>query len=381
MRIGIEGQRLFRVKKHGMDMVALELIRNLQTLDRKNEYFLFIKPDEDSNAVTETANFKIVQVPGGPYPVWEQRYLPRAVKETSCDLLHCTSNTAPLHLPVPLVVTLHDIIYLESSSLKLLTGGGTAYQRFGNLYRKWNVPRVIRESDRIITVSNFEKDRIAGFFNISSERLRAVYNGVSTHFVPNTNEKEIEEIRNRYRLPEHYVFFLGNTVQKKNTPGTLKAFALFRASTGLDVSLVMLDFESSDLTAILKQIDEPELAGHIHLTGYVPNDELPVIYQCAEAFLYPSFRESFGIPILEAQKCGTPVITSNTSSMPEIAGDGAHLVDPYRPEEIRDGMIRIFQDPDYRDELVKKGFVNAKKFSWNEMARQVLKIYRELGAL
>src|SRR5665647_1435980 len=110
MRIGIEGQRLFRLKKHGMDMVALELIRNLQVLDKKNEYIVFVKPDEDESCLTETPNFKIVKLEGGAYPYWEQVSLPAAAKKHGCELLHCTSNTAPVICSVPLVITLHDII-------------------------------------------------------------------------------------------------------------------------------------------------------------------------------------------------------------------------------------------------------------------------------
>ena len=134
MRIGIEGQRLFRLKKHGMDMVALELIRNLQNIDKKNEYIVFVKPDEDESCLIETPNFKIVKLEGGAYPYWEQISLPAAAKKYGCELLHCTSNTAPVHCSIPLVITLHDIIYLESWSL--FRNGFTMYQRFGNLYRR-----------------------------------------------------------------------------------------------------------------------------------------------------------------------------------------------------------------------------------------------------
>ena len=120
MRIGIEAQRLFRKHKHGMDRVALELIRNLQVIDTKNEYFIFVKPDQDNTAIKQTENFKIVEIPGGPYPWWEQFKLPRIAKLHNCDILHCTSNTAPYSKKIPLITTLHDIIYMEGSLLKLL---------------------------------------------------------------------------------------------------------------------------------------------------------------------------------------------------------------------------------------------------------------------
>ena len=115
MKIGIEGQRLFRTKKHGMDMVALELIRNLQEIDHENEYVIFVAPDEDDSVLKETPNFKIVKLEGGFYPLWEQFALPKAASKAGCEILHCTSNTAPINCDIPLVVTLHDIIYMESS--------------------------------------------------------------------------------------------------------------------------------------------------------------------------------------------------------------------------------------------------------------------------
>jgi hypothetical protein len=117
MRIGIEAQRIFRPKKHGMDVVALELVRNLQQIDLKNKYFIFVKPDSDKQVIHETPNFHIIELNGGPYPTWEQIALPFAVKKYNCDILHCTSNTAPIFCPVPLIVTLHDIIYMEKNSL------------------------------------------------------------------------------------------------------------------------------------------------------------------------------------------------------------------------------------------------------------------------
>ncbi len=378
MRIAIEAQRLFRKKKHGMDVVVLELIRNLQEIDKINQYFIFLKPDED-HCIEETANFKIVEVEAGPYPVWEQIALPRAVNKMNCDLLHCTSNTAPELPGLPLVLTLHDIIYMEGSVLSLLKGKGTAYQRFGNIYRRHNVPVVLKKSSCVITVSEFEKNRIADYFKIPSGKLRAVYNGVSEHFRVIDDKNYLNLIRQKYRLPDHFFFFLGNTVQKKNTPGTLKAFAQFQRKSGLEIPLVMLDFDLEDLGRILDEIGEPGLISQIYLTGYVNNSELPGIYNLADIFLYPSFRESFGIPILEAQKCGIPVITANTSSMPEVAGNGAIIIDPSSSEEICDAMIRIMADKDLRANLIKKGLENASKFSWKAMAEKVLSIYLEVG--
>ncbi|TYA78490.1 glycosyltransferase family 4 protein [Seonamhaeicola marinus] len=379
MIIGIEGQRLFRKKKHGMDMVALELIKNLQDIDHENQYYVFVKPDEDDEVLQDTSNFKIIRLEGGSYPQWEQIALPKAAKEYGCEVLHCTSNTAPLFLDIPLITTLHDIIYMESSYMKILQSSATPYQKFGNVYRKMVVPKVVKNSEKIITVSHFEKNRIGEFFRMNGDnRLEAVYNGVSTHFKLVTDVEELKRVKALYNLPEKYFFFLGNTDPKKNTKGTLKAFSDFLKQTKLDYKLVMLDYDKSELEKLLVEIGDKDLINKIILTGYVINTDLPAIYAQSEIFLYPSLRESFGIPMLEAMGCGVPVITSNTSSMPEVAADAAHIIDPFKPEEITQGIIKILEDTDYANMLVEKGIERSKVFSWKNMAKQVLELYKEM---
>ncbi|MDP5106345.1 MAG: glycosyltransferase family 4 protein [Polaribacter sp.] len=376
MKIGIEGQRLFRKKKHGMDMVALELIKNLQIIDKKNEYFIFVKPDEDSSVLQETSNFKIIELNGGSYPVWEQIALPKAAKEYGCDILHCTSNTAPFFTDIPLITILHDIIYMESSYLKILKSSASSYQKFGNIYRKLVVPRVVKKSKKVITVSHFEKNRIGEFFGIKGDnKLDAIYNGVSEHFKPVTNTDELKRVKEKYNLPEYYFFFLGNTDPKKNTKGTLKAFSDFLKQTGSNHKLVMLDYDKIELNKLLVEINDTNLMNNIVLTGYVINTDLPAIYAQCDVFLYPSLRESFGIPMLEAMSCNVPVITSNTSSMPEVSGDAAHIVDPFKSEEITEGIIKILNDDAYRKLLCQKGLERSKQFSWHNMAKEYLKQY------
>ena len=155
MKIAIEAQRIFRTNKHGMDFVALESIRELQKIDHENEYFIFVTPGED-RCLEESENVHIIELKCPTYPLWEQVALPRAVKKIMPDLLHCTSNTAPLQCPVPLILTLHDIIYLE----KRHSSSFTWYQEMGWFYRRMVVPRVLANCEKIITVSQFERERI-----------------------------------------------------------------------------------------------------------------------------------------------------------------------------------------------------------------------------
>jgi glycosyltransferase involved in cell wall biosynthesis len=381
MRIAIEAQRLFRRKKHGMDIMALELIRNLQAIDHENEYVVFINPDEDDTILKETPNFKIVKLDGGFYPFWEQFALPGAARKAGCQLLHCTSNTAPVGAGIPLVLTLHDIIYMESSYARILRGSATSYQKFGNIYRKLVVPRVVKQSRKITTVSHAEKHRIDEFFGLEGEeRVTVVYNGVGQHFKPVTDEKELTRVKEKYQLPDHFFFFLGNTDPKKNTPGTIKAFSDFYKRIGGDYHLVLADYDRTQLQKFLAETGDQALIDRIDLPGYIENPDLPAVYSQCKAFLYPSLRESFGIPMLEAMACGVPVITSDTSSMPEVAGDAALLINPFLPAEITNAMIQLTTDQELRKMLIGKGVIRAAKFSWKAMAENMLVIYKEIGS-
>lgn len=371
MKIGIEAQRLFRKKKHGMDIVALELIRHLQQTDFVNDYYIFVKDDEDRDVIHESAHVKIVVIESAPYPYWEQVLLPRKVRETGIDVLHCTSNTAPLFISVPVIITVHDIIYLEKINLTR----GTSYQILGNLYRRWNVPRAVKRSAGIITVSDFERKRIMDQFRLPSDMVRTVYNGVSSHFRPVEASEERETIRRRYNLPDEFIFFLSNTDPKKNMSGVLKALSILRKQNRLTLPLVMLDIDRDFLHKTAREAGDVDILKYITFCGYIPNQDLPAIYSMATLFLYPSIRESFGIPILEAMACGTPVVTSSTSSMPEVAGDAAVFADPLNPSDIAEKISMVLADKKLHQQLVGKGLTRARQFSWTSNAMKTLELY------
>jgi glycosyltransferase involved in cell wall biosynthesis len=374
MRIGIEAQRIFRKKKHGMDFVALETIRNLLSIDSQNEYFIFINEREDEGILELPPNAQLVYLKPSLYPVWEQKHLHAATIKYKLDLLHCTSNTGPVACPVPLFVTLHDIIYME----KLHLVKGSKYQRLGNLYRRWNVPKVVAKAQVLFTVSEFERQRIINQFNLPHEKVVVTYNGIGQHFKPSSSD-EIEIVMKKYELPYPYILFLGNTDPKKNLDGVLEALKiLYKKEEFNHYKVVMPDFGKVYLEKMLSRIDASHLLDKIHLTGYIPNLELPAIYSNAAVFLYPSRRESFGIPILEAMACGCPVITSNTSSMPEVAGDAAEIIDPYQPVSISNAIIRILGDDKYRKTLITKGFERHPKFSYRQAAEIILSNYQKI---
>lgn len=364
MKIGIEAQRIFRKKKHGMDIYALELIRNLQVIDLLNEYYIFVRPGED-HCLQETANFHIVEVKGITYADWEQIQLPLAASKLELDLLHCTSNTAPILTSIPLLVTLHDIIYLNQSY-----GGGSWYQQLGHYYRKWIVPIVFKKANHVFTVSNYEKSQIDQHFG-DSGKVKVIYNGISEMFYSQP-QSQIDAIQVKYKLPQKFIFFLGNMAPKKNLPGMLKAYAAYRQLATEPLPLVVAEISAADLSKHLKPINERKLSDHIVLTGYIPQEDLPAFYTAADLFVYPSLRESFGIPIIEAMKCGTQVITSNTSSMPEVGGSYAVLTDPYKPESIAHKMHQVLDHP----EIDQNALIDhAANFSWHTTARTMTNFY------
>jgi len=377
MRIGIEAQRLFRPHKHGMDRVALELIRSLQKIDKENEYFIFVKPDVDNKVVFSTDNFHIVEIEGGAYPIWEQFKLPKLAKAHNCDILHCTSNTAPLALQMPLVTTLHDVIFKEGSVLEQLTSSASWYQKIGNLYRRLIVNSIVKKSQRLITVSNFERQNISKIYKLDSSKIQTVHNGVNECFKAVVDNKARAKVKQKYNLPEHFLLHLGNTDPRKNTARVLKAFYMYIYVYTEDLKLVLVGLNESKLSTILKSIDlEEELSDKIILTGYVVDTDLPILFSLSELFLFPSLREGFGIPIIEAMACGTPVITSNTSSMPEVAGDAACLVNPNSTEHIYEAIAKVRSDKNYKNQLTEKGLARYTKFTWENAARQVLGIYQ-----
>ncbi len=371
MKIAIEAQRIFRPNKHGMDFVALETIRCLQRIDTHNEYFIFVGDGPD-RCLEETPNFHIITLRCPTYPLWEQWALPRAVARVKADLLHCTSNTAPVRTAAPLVVTLHDIIFLEKQAAR----NKSLYQSLGRLYRRAVVPRILPRCRKIITVSQFECDRIRTALGLDAARITAIHNGYNTCFRPMSRTGDITR---KYLPDAEYLFFLGNTDPKKNTPGTLRGYADYVRRSAHPLPLLVADLTPQAAESILREIGAPELSDWLRLPGYIPNGDLAAVYNGASAFLYTSLRESFGIPQLEAMACGTPVVTSNTSAIPEVAGAGALLVDPASPTAIADALLRLESDPAFREAQIAYGLERVKLFSWEDTARKLLALYEQIA--
>lgn len=372
MKIGIEAQRIFRSNKHGMDYVVLQEILQLQEMDRQNEYFVFVAPGPD-HCVTDSMNVHVIELDCPTYPLWEQYALPKAARETGVELLHCTSNTAPLRCGIPLILTLHDIIFLEPRDKQ----NRSFYQNVGWLYRRLVVPRILKHCRRIITVSDFELQNILTKLQLPSEQMVMIYNGYNEWFQP---LRQAADVSRKYIDEEGFIFFLGNTDPKKNTERTLVAYARYLEQSKVGRRLLMADLDRQYLSDIISRNNIGIIRDKIVMPGYIPNSDLPYVYNSAFAFLYTSLRESFGIPLLEAMACGTPVITSNTSSMPEIGGKEAILVNPEREEEIADMLLRLETDAVFYQQKREAGLQRAKLFSWRQTAEQLLALYEQVYA-
>ena len=371
MRIGIEAQRIFRKNKHGMDYVVLQEIRELQRMDTDNEYFVYVKPGEDI-CLESSANVHVVELRCPSYPLWEQYALPRAARRDRVDMLHCTSNTAPVWCGgIPLVLTLHDIIFLEPRDKH----NKSLYQNLGRIYRRMVVPKVIGKCRRIITVSNFELDNIVGRLKLPRDRMAMIYNGYNDWFRP---VKDTAGVYRKYIGERGYFFFLGNTDPKKNTARTIMEYAGYLERSDVKRKLLVADLKQESIDAILRDNGIEHIREYVVPSGYIVNSDLPYIYNDAFAFLYTSLRESFGIPLLEAMACGTPVVTSDTSSMPEIAGPDAALTSPERAGDITEMMLRLENDHDFRERQINIGLERVKMFSWRKTAEELLRLYKDV---
>ena len=266
------------------------------------------------------------------------------------------------------MLTLHDIIFLEPRD----KSNKSLYQNMGWFYRRLVVPRILPKCRRIITVSNFEKDNIMRKLGIPEERMAMIYNGYNDWFQP-LNSPPLWE-----GLGKGFFFFLGNTDPKKNTERTLVAYSKYLEQSAVKRRLLMADLDRDYLNDIVHRNHIEHILPMLDMPGYIPNSQLPTIYNNAFAFLYTSLRESFGIPLLEAMACGTPVITSNTSSMPEIGGPDAILVNPESSDEIAQMMLRLEKDAAFYEKQKQVGLERARLFSWRKTAEQLYQLYHSI---
>lgn len=378
VRLIIEAQRLFRPRKHGMDVVALELLRRLKQMPTSFKKEVVVKADED-RCLEASEHLGLTVLPAAFYPLWEQRKLPAYTESIPGSVLHCTGNTAPLFSKTPLIVTIHDLIFLEENYL-FKKNGGSLYQRFGNVYRSLIVPRVARRAKHIITVSHFQRNLIMKRLNVPPEKISVVYNGADERFFKQYSSEELQAALKQYGIDTTpYIFFLANTEPRKNTDGVLKAFKHFcETYPSQSLNLVIKGLTEEQLQQKLQQTGTAGISHRIRRVGYIEYDDLPKLYQAAALLWFPSFTEGFGLPIVEAMAGGVPVLTSSCSVMPEIGGDAAVYIDPNQPETWVTPTYQLLTDMQFRNTSSAKGRIQAGRFTWDQSLKQLMDVYQQV---
>jgi glycosyltransferase involved in cell wall biosynthesis len=227
----------------------------------------------------------------------------------------------------------------------------------------------------MITVSNSARRDISRNFSISEEKIRVIYHGVASHFRPVKDEGDIRGVLEKYKIARPFILNVGGYNPIKNVIRLMKAFHKFKTKRKMEQKLVIAAAQGDGIRKIINSLS---LQDEVILTGFIDNNELPELYNAADTLVFPSLHETFGMPVLEAMSCGCPVITSNVSSMPEIANSAAVLVNPYNVNEIEKAIYQVLSNEGLKEEMRKKGLERAKQFSWRKCAEEHLKVYKEV---
>lgn len=297
--------------------------------------------------------------------LWEQLVQGRALRGVGADLAHGPVFVGPLVAPCPVVVTVHDLSFLRYPSL---------FRPANRFYLRLFTRFSVRRARRVIAVSAHTAEETVRLLGVAREKIRVVYHGVDPIFRPLAAE-EVAAFRARRGLPDCFVLFVGTLEPRKNLVRLIEAFA--RSGADAETVLVLAGARGWYDDEIFATVERLGLSSRVHFPGYVPNDELPFWYNAARAFAYPSLYEGFGLPVLEAQSCGTPVLTSSISALPEAAGDGALMVDPYDVEATAEGLHRLLTDETLRGVLRQRGLEHAARFSWPRTAAETVAVYQE----
>ncbi len=369
MRIAIDARKL---RDYGIGTYVRNLLRHLSRIDSKTEYVLFCRA-EDCGAVEELGeNFRAVPENARPYSASEQLRIPMDLRREGIDLFHAPHYVLPPLTPCKSVVTIHDCIHLRFPQY--------LPNRFAYAYARSSLWFATHRSNRVLTVSEASKRDILRYFRVPERKIDVIYNAIDERFGEPPAPEEIERVRDRYQLNAPYVLYAGNIKPHKNLERLIEAFHMLRRGDLEHVKMLIIGDEISKYATLRRAVHRYKLHKHVRFFGFVPDKTLAVLYRLARAFVFPSLYEGFGLPPLEAMASGTPVITSNLSSLPEVVGDAALLIDPYDADAIADAMRRVLLDSDLRDDLRQRGLRRVGEFSWDRSVRRVREIYEEVLA-
>jgi glycosyltransferase involved in cell wall biosynthesis len=368
VRIGIDARKLH---DFGIGTYIRNLLRHLGRLDKETEFVVLCRA-EDREALAATGpNFRAVAESAANYSFAEQVRIPLALKREGVTLFHAPHYVLPPLVRCRSVVTIHDCIHLMFPQY--------LPNRLALAYARTSIGLAARRATRVMTVSETSKRDILRFVDVEPDRIDVIYNAYDERFEVEPCEEDVVRVRERYQLHDEFVLYAGNVKPHKNLERLIEAFNLVRAR-GLDhLKLVLIGDEISRYAALRRAVHHHQLHKYVRFLGYLPHETLAVMYRLAGVFVFPSLYEGFGLPPLEAMASGTPVVTSNVSSLPEVAADAAILVDPYDPGAIADGIERVLGDEGLRADLRRRGLARARQFSWEQSVRRVREIYDAVG--
>lgn len=358
MHVGISARTFTVPEPGGAAQTGMKFVRRLP--DQDTDVTLFGHPNvhkrfpgmdlDSAGYITDSLAYGLV---------WEQLALPYRGRRRDLDVLFCPNTYCPLR----------DTSFLKVIAIHSLTSYHGFSPGMYAQFRRAAVPRAIGAADIVIAVSKYMRDEIVDRFRIPRDKVRVVHNGIDPVYLDGTHSSPMD------RLPDEYLLYVGALSENKNIDGIIRAYRKLRNKYGINHKLVLLGSTSNPTIAT---ISESELGSDIVLPGYIRNKtELKYAYENASVFLFPSFYESFGLPPLEAMACGTPVVASNSTALPEICGDAACLVDPADITAIADGIYRILENEKYATQLVGAGLERANKFSWDTASARLRSILCE----
>jgi glycosyltransferase involved in cell wall biosynthesis len=360
MKIGIDASRAFIEEKTGIEEYSYQLIRSLTMMDvSSHQVFLYVRKNLSTNSIDFNLpdNFSVREIENNL--LWTQIGLSLKIKKEAVDVLFVPSYTVPTVHPKKTVVTVHGLEFKHFPK---------CYSLKERIVLELNTLLSIRWSSKIIAPSENTKKDLIKFYKVSPEKIKVIYHGTG-------NQKSIKSKVHKVKSNEFDILFVGRLEKRKNLVNLIKAFEIFRKCYALRVAhytLTLAGKEGFEFEEIKKAIEESPYRKDIVLKGYVSEREKGELYRNADVFVLPSFYEGFGLPILEAMSYGVPVVCSNISSLPEVAGNAALLVNPYNPDEIAAAMNKIFNGGDLKEKMIKKGFENVKRFNWEKCARETL---------
>ncbi len=365
MRIGIDASRAFLRKPTGIEEYSHETIRHLRNGLRDVSVVLYVR----KKIAFQNGRFRLLmpeidfdlpehwRVRGIWAPrFWTQIGLSLEMLLHPPEVLFVPAHTVPLIHPKRTIVTVHGLEYEFSPE---------SYGFLERLYMRWSIRYSVRTAERVIAVSENTKRDLVRLYGVPEEKVRVIYEGFTQTQSPHQSRSE---------TGKPYFFFVGRLETRKNVIRMVEAFELFKEKTGLSHELLLAGKPGYGYSEIRKRIAKSKYREAIREAGYVDNAEKGRLFHGAEAFLFPSLYEGFGLPVIEAQRAGIPVITSNTSSLPEIAGEGAILIDPARPEMIADAMETLVRNPEKRADIMRKALHNSQRFSWEKCAEGLVDV-------